>query len=80
MAAGDLTRRQQILVDLLAGGPRTTGELAVAAGYRAGDKFAHDYVMMTLRRLSARGLGVRSIGRQGSHHGCIHLLLEQPGW
>lgn len=71
--------RQQIIIDLLSGGPRTTRELAEACGYRAGEKIAHDYVRMTLARLAARGLGVRRIGRQGSHHGCLYLLVEQKG-
>lgn len=77
MATGDLTRRQQILVDLLAGGPRTTRELAVACGYRAGDQAGNWYASKTLARLARRGYPLRAIGRPGSHHGCLYLLVEQ---
>jgi hypothetical protein len=72
-----LTHRQQIMIDLLSNGPRTTRELAEACGYRAGEKIAHDYVRTTLVRLAARGLGVRRVGRKGSHHGCLYFLMER---
>ena len=81
MASGP-TRCQRTIVDLLSHGPRTTRELAEACGYVAGEKFAHDYVRVTLARLAARGLNVRRVGRQGSHSGCLYVLVprhDDPG-
>jgi len=72
------TPRQQALVDLLSEGPRTTRELAAAAGYAPGDPAGPKYVAKTVGRLAARGWSVRNLRPPGSPRGGYYVLLSRP--
>ena len=72
------TPRQQALVDLLSEGPRTTRELAAAAGYAPGDPAGPKYVAKTVGRLAAKGWSVRNLHPAGSPRGGYYVLLSRP--
>ena len=80
----DLTPRQQVIVDLLAQGPRTGRELAEACGYDPDSAAARSYVGITLRRLASRGYETENTHRGGSHRGSLYRMrrsrrCQHPG-
>lgn len=76
--APPLTPRQQVIVDLLAQGPRTMRELVAACGYEPGDRAGHGYVSLTLGRLSERGFSFHNFRPPGSHRGAFYVLMARP--
>lgn len=73
-----ITPRQQVIIDLLAAGPRTLAELVDACGYEDGSRSGRSHVRMMITRLSRRGYEFVNVRPAGSHRGACYLMLSRP--
>lgn len=78
MTAPALTARQRSVVSLLEQGPRTTRELAAAAGYAPGDPAGGKYIAKTVARLARKGWSIRNFRPRGDNRGAYYVLMSRP--
>lgn len=86
MTATATAPRQQLILELLAAGPRTMRELAEACGYEAGDPAGSRYVRVAITRHNRRAPRqdrIVNARKAGSHGGAIYMLgarrCQHPG-
>lgn len=73
-----LTERQQIIVDLLSEGPRTTRELAEACGVVTRADFGAKSISKVLKALKQHGYAFHNYTTIGSHRGAYYALVGRP--